>query len=108
MAPGYNRILDFPKHLCDFNVTATKGKRLSEGKRSLDNLMRLLYNRYHKQQNRGFTEEEFWNAVDEVSGASMAHVRYFIDNPTDIDYERYFAPAGLKLDRSTWTISRAE
>jgi len=80
-------------------------QRLSNGKRSLDDLMRLLYNKFHKGQNRGFTEEEFWAAVDEVAGDSMSHVRYIVDNPVDIDYEKYLTPAGLKIDRTSWTIS---
>lgn len=79
-------------------------QRLSGGRHSLDDLMRLLYNRYHKKQNRGFTEEEFWASVDEVAGASMAHIRYIVDNPVDIDYDKYLTPAGLELDRTTWTI----
>lgn len=81
-------------------------QRLSNKKRSLDDLMRLLYNRFHKQAGRGFTEEEFWKAADEVAGASMAHVRKMVDNPGDIDYERYLAPAGIKLDREKWLMSR--
>lgn len=81
-------------------------QRLSGHRRSLDDLMRLLYTRFHKQRGRGFTEDEFWKAVDEVAGASMSHVRYFVDNAVDIDYERYLAPAGLTMDRSTWTIKR--
>ncbi|MBQ0018986.1 MAG: M61 family metallopeptidase [Bacteroidales bacterium] len=79
-------------------------QRLSNKKHSLDDLMRLLYNRYHKAQGRGFNEEEFWTAVDEVAGASMSHIRYIVDNPVDIDYEKYLTPAGLILDRNTWTI----
>ena len=79
-------------------------QRLSNRKHSLDDLMRLLYNRYHKAQGRGFSEEEFWAAVDEVAGASMSHIRHIVDNPVDIDYEKYLAPAGLILDRNTWTI----
>lgn len=80
-------------------------QRLSNKKRSLDDLMRLLYRRYHKEQGRGFTEEEFWAAVDEVAGASMSHIRYIVDDPVDIDYEHYLTPAGLTIDRTTWTIS---
>lgn len=83
-------------------------QRLSNGKRSLDDLMRLLYNRYHKQKGRGFTEEEFWSAVDEVAGASMADVRYIVDNPVDIDYEKFLTPAGIILDRNTWSLSPAK
>ena len=36
----------------------------------------------------------------------MAHVRKMVDNPGDIDYERYLAPAGIKLDREKWLMSR--
>lgn len=79
-------------------------KRLSGGQRSLDDLMRLLYNRFHKEKGRGFTEEEFWAAVDEVAGGSMSHVRYLVDNPVEIDYEKYLTPAGLTLDREKWLI----
>jgi len=79
-------------------------KRLSHGERSLDDLMRLLYNRFHKEQNRGFTEEEFWSAVNEVAGESMSHIRDIVDQPVDIDYEKYLEPAGLSLDRNTWTL----
>lgn len=82
-------------------------KRLSQGRHSLDDLMRLLYNRFHKQQNRGFTEEEFWASVDEVAGASMSHVRHIVDNAVDIDYEHFLQPAGLTIDRQTWSIKRS-
>lgn len=85
-------------------------QRLSNNRHSLDDLMRLLYNRYYKEAGRGFTEEEFWNAVDEVAGASMSHVRDMVDKPGDIDYERYLTPAGIKLDREKWimTLSKNE
>ena len=85
-------------------------QRLSNNRHSLDDLMRLLYNRYYKEAGRGFTEEEFWNAVDEVAGASMSHVRDMVDKPGEIDYERYLTPAGIKLDREKWimTLSKNE
>ena len=80
-------------------------QRLSNNRHSLDDLMRLLYNRYYKEAGRGFTEEEFWNAVDEVAGASMSHVRDMVDKPGEIDYERYLTPAGIKLDREKWIMT---
>lgn len=83
-------------------------QRLSDNKRSLDDLMRLLYNRYYKQAGRGFTEEEFWDAVDEVAGASMAHVRYLVDNPVEIDYDRFLSPAGIVLDRDKWVLTKTK
>lgn len=80
-------------------------RRISDGRRTLDDLMRLLYNRYYRQQGRGFTEKEFWTSVDEIAGGSMSHIRDMVDNTGDIDYEKYFSAAGLSLDRATWTIS---
>lgn len=79
-------------------------RRLSDGNHSLDDLMRLLYNRYHKQQNRGFTEEEFWSAVDEVATQSMAHIRKIVDCPGEIDYDKLLTPAGLYFDRTNLQI----
>lgn len=83
-------------------------RRLSEGQRSLDDLMRLLYNRYHKELGRGFTEEEFWAAVDEVAGKPMSHIRHIVDVPGEIDYDGLLAPAGLRLDRQSLSIQPIE
>ena len=74
----------------------------TNGQKSLDDVMRLLYNEYYKKQNRGFTDIEFQQAIEKTAGKSMDgffknHV-YGIQQP---DYDRYFGYVGLRLDQFT-------
>lgn len=43
----------------------------SNGKAGLDQLMQYLYSTYYEKQGRGFTDEEFYNAIDHVAGKSI-------------------------------------
>ena len=83
-----------------------KIQEVSGGKKSLDDLMNLLYWRYYKEMKRGFTEEEFWSAADEVAGGSLEQVRRYVDTTEEINYELILSPAGYVLDRENWTLSR--
>lgn len=83
-------------------------RALSQGKRSLDDLMRLLYNRFYLEKHRGFTEEEFWLAAEEVAGAPLSHLRKYVDTTEEIDYDALLAPAGLRLDKSMWKLRKME
>ena len=73
---------------------------------SLDDVMRLLYNRYYLELKRGFSEEEFWAAVAEVAGDSLPEMCRLVDTTADIDYDRLLAPAGLRIDTTDWSIRR--
>ncbi|WP_375445584.1 M61 family metallopeptidase [uncultured Fibrella sp.] len=70
----------------------------SNGQRSMDDLLRLLYNDYYKKQKRGFTDDEFRRAAEQMAGTSLAS---FFDKGVNgtgtIDYDTYFAPVGLRL-----------
>ena len=79
-------------------------RRKTGGERSLDDLMRLLYSRYHQEQGRGFTEEEFWLACAEVAGEPMTLIRRYVDTTDEIDYDEILNSVGLHLDRENWTI----
>lgn len=81
-------------------------RRKTGNRHSLDDLMRLLYNRYYKQLGRGFTEEEFWRSAAEVAGQELTLMRRYVDTTDDIDYEDILKDAGLAIDRSTWTLHR--
>ncbi|MBC5773221.1 M61 family metallopeptidase [Pontibacter sp. KCTC 32443] len=70
----------------------------SNGSKSLDDVMRNLYKRYYKQLNRGFTEEEFQEAVEQVAGHKMdAFFRDYVNGTKSPDYNAYFNAAGLRL-----------
>ena len=73
-------------------------------RQSLDDVMRLLYNRYYLQLQRGFTEEEFWQAVTEVTGETLTEIRTLVDTTAPIDYDRLLTPAGLRIDTTDWSI----
>ncbi len=81
-------------------------RRKTDGQRSLDDLMRLLYNRYYKELGRGFTEREFWSAAEEVAGQPLPTLRRYVDTTDEIDYEEMLNDVGLTLDRDTWTLRR--
>ena len=79
-------------------------RRLTDCQRGLDDLMRLLYNRYYLELRRGFTESEFWQAAAEIAGCELTTLRRYVDTTDDIDYESLLTPAGLAIDRDTWSL----
>lgn len=83
-------------------------RRKSHHRQSLDDVMRLLYRRYYKELQRGFTEEEFWEACAEVAGEPLTEVRRLVDTTDTIDYDAYLSDAGLHIDSTDWSIRRME
>lgn len=81
-------------------------RRKTQQQYSLDDVMRLLYNRYYRQLQRGFTEEEFWDACAEVAGEPLDDVRRLVDTTDEIDYAAYLEEAGLCVDTTAWAIRR--
>lgn len=81
-----------------------KIRSLSNGERSLDDLMHNLYWNCYKA-GTGFTEEGFWKEAEAVAGGSLADVRRYVDTADEIDYDSILNPAGLKLDHETWSLS---
>ena len=70
----------------------------TNGERNLDGVMRLLYTEYYKKQQRGFTDEEFKKALEQVSGNNLDDffARY-VNGTKPIDYQAFFEPVGLRL-----------
>ncbi len=63
----------------------------SKGEKSLDDVMRMLYNETYLAKKRGFTDEEFKKACEKVSGKDLTE---FFDNyiygTKTIDYQKFF------------------
>jgi predicted metalloprotease with PDZ domain len=80
-------------HLLNMEVMeATKGEK------TLDDVMRYMYNRYYKQLERGFKETEFKEAVEKLSGRNMdAFFRDYVNGTKTPDYDAFFDAAGLQL-----------
>ena len=83
-------------------------RSMTAGKKSLDDLMRLLYNRYYLEKKRGFTEDEFWASAQEIAGQELTQLRKYVDTTAEIDYDTILAKAGLRIDRSTWQLKRLD
>ncbi len=70
----------------------------SQGQRSLDDLMRLLYTEYYKKQQRGFTDAEFRRAAEQVAGTPLTD---FFDTGVNgtgpLNYAAFFEPVGMRL-----------
>ncbi len=70
----------------------------TKAKKSLDDVMKLMYDRHYKNTTKGYTEADFIKALEEVSGVKWdAFFASYIHGTQAIDYATYFAYAGLKL-----------
>ena len=83
-------------------------RRHTAQEKSLDDVMRGLYQRYYKELQRGFTEEEFWQEVEKAYGGPVPHLRALANTTETIDYEAYLKDAGLYVDTASWSICRVE
>ncbi|MEP6713471.1 MAG: hypothetical protein ABJA37_13685, partial [Ferruginibacter sp.] len=70
----------------------------TQNKKSLDDVMRLLYWQYYKKLERGFTDAEFQQACETVAGISLAHEFEYVYTTKELDYNTYLAYAGLKVE----------
>ncbi|WP_288424511.1 PDZ domain-containing protein [uncultured Spirosoma sp.] len=70
----------------------------SNGTRNMDDLMRYLYQEYYKKQQRGFTDDEFRRAAEQIAGRSLdAFFSVGVNSAEPIDYNAYFNAVGLQL-----------
>lgn len=79
--------------LLDFKI-----RHATNNEKSADDLMRLLYNKYYKQQGRGFTEDEFRNEAEKLAKTSLQNFFDYIYTLKTVDYPTYLGYAGLKID----------
>ncbi len=65
--------------------------------KSLDDVMRALYHEYYRNQNRGFTETEFWDLCTKIAGDPLTELKAYTQTTKAIDYEKFLGAAGLEL-----------
>lgn len=70
----------------------------SKNKKSLDDVMRYLYNTYYLEQNRGFKEDEFWQICETMAGSTMNDIKNYVYTTNPVDYQKYLDYAGLNVD----------
>jgi predicted metalloprotease with PDZ domain len=77
----------------------------THNQKSLDDVMRFLYNEYYEKKGRGFTEAEFWQTSEQIAGKSLAEIKDYVNTTTEIDYPKYLKYAGLQIDLNQIKIS---
>ncbi|MBL7812536.1 MAG: M61 family metallopeptidase [Bacteroidetes bacterium] len=82
--------------LLDAKISAETG-----GQKHLDDLMRLLYQRFWKKENRGFTDAEFEKAASEIAGVDLtAFFDRHIRSTAEPMYEAILTKAGLQSTKT--------
>jgi predicted metalloprotease with PDZ domain len=81
--------------LLDLKIRHETGNR-----RALDDVMRSLYGKFHKQKGRGFSDGEFRRVCEEAAGCPLAEFFSYAETVQEIDYRKYLAYAGLDIDVS--------
>jgi predicted metalloprotease with PDZ domain len=70
----------------------------TNGKYSLDDVMKYMYDTYYKQKKRGYTDVEFKQAFEKFAGKNLDDFyNNYIYGLTPIDYNKYLGYAGYKI-----------
>ena len=70
----------------------------TNAEKNLDDVLKLLWNEYYKKQNRGFTDQEFQAAVEQVAGKKLDNFfQNTVAGTKTIDYKTYFGYAGCTI-----------
>jgi predicted metalloprotease with PDZ domain len=70
----------------------------SKNVNSLDDVMRTLYQVYHKAKDRGFTDQEFRQECEKAAGCPLDEFFRYVYTTDPIDYPKYLGYAGLNID----------
>jgi predicted metalloprotease with PDZ domain len=73
-------------------------RKRSRGARTLDDVLRHLYDEFYKK-NRNFTPEDFQSAAERAAGASLDDFfRRYVRGREELDYNAALETVGLRLD----------
>ena len=76
-----------------------KIREASNGRASLDDVMRTLYRTFYKEKKRGFTDREFREVCERAAGVPLAELfDVYAATTARWDYAKYLGPAGLTID----------
>ena len=70
----------------------------TNGNKSLDDVMKYMYDQYYKIKNRGYTDAEFKLGLEKFDGKKLDDFyKNYITGLTPLDFNKYLAYAGYKL-----------
>ncbi|MBV6485360.1 MAG: hypothetical protein KFKLKKLM_01921 [Flavobacteriales bacterium] len=76
-------------------VNATKGEK------SLDDVMKYLYQEYYKKQNRGFNSKEMQQVVEKIAGINLTDFfKKYVNGTETFDYKTIFSYANFDVNVS--------
>ncbi len=81
--------------LLDFKI-----RHKTSNAKSLDDVMRMLYFKYYKSKQRGFTEAEFQEVCEQIAGSSLSDFFEYVYTTKAVDYANYLDYAGLELEKT--------
>lgn len=73
-------------------------RNATQNTKSLDDVMRGLYNKYFKELKRGFTDDEFRLMCEQTAGKPMPEIFEYASTTKKIDYPKYLSLVGLSID----------
>jgi len=80
-------------------------RNATANKKSLDEVMRVLYKDYYQEKKRGFSESEFRSVVEQTAGTPMTQLFEYASTTQPVDYPKYFEFAALSIDDQPKVIS---
>jgi predicted metalloprotease with PDZ domain len=70
----------------------------TKGQKSLNDVMRYMYDNYYKEKKRGYTDTEFKQGLEKFAGKSLDDFyNKYIYGVAAIDYDKYLGYAGYKI-----------
>jgi len=70
----------------------------TNGAKSLDDVMKYMYNEYYKTKGRGYTDDEFKKGIELIAGKNLDEFyKNYIYGLTPLDYNKYLQYAGYRL-----------
>lgn len=88
--------------LFDFKIREATGNQ-----RSLDDVMRRLYTDFYQAKNRGFTEAELRQVLEETAGQPLDSLFAYIYTIREPDYNRYLNAGGYAVDTTAQVLPGA-
>ena len=75
-------------------------RKATQNRKSLDDVMRYLYNHYYLELNRGFTDAEFQQVCEQIAGSLLTDVFEYVHTTKQLEYNTYLKYGGLELVQS--------
>ena len=80
----------------------------TKNKKSLDDVMRLLYKRYVEEEPRAYTYDDFREICETISGGKLSDFfTNYVDGTEEIDFRKYLGYAGYELLPDTSRLTQS-